>query len=211
MGLTQKWLCTQPPDHHLPPTLHISHTFPPTHTNSMSPMSHMLLTRFWHKFKYGFLGPSLKEQNCPDDICQARICPGNILPAFYSKDLWIIFEQKNCQTQHLFFTPNLFDQNNFKSFCFWPTTFFDQNLLDKKCLWAIFFYPTFLTNIFSQKELGSSGSIIDDVPLPESIIGTSNRCCSWLLLGCWLATSTVDCYFTIFFLNFSFLRYKVFS
>ena len=63
LGLTIKWLCT---------TTH--------HTNSMSAISQLLLTRFWWNFNGRFLGRSRTDSNYQVDICPGNICPDNICP-----------------------------------------------------------------------------------------------------------------------------------
>ena len=65
LGLIRKWLCTPPH---------------PTHTNSMSVIFQLLLTRFWPNFKRRFLGLSWTDFNCSSNICWGIICPGNICP-----------------------------------------------------------------------------------------------------------------------------------
>ena len=62
LGLTIKWLCT------------------PTHTNSMSAISQLLLTRFWWNFKGRFLWTFRTYSNCQGDICPRNICPRDICP-----------------------------------------------------------------------------------------------------------------------------------
>ena len=66
-GWTWKWLCK--PHHH-----------PPTHTNSISAISQLLLAQFWSNFKGRFLGPSWTDSNCHVDICPGNNCPGDICP-----------------------------------------------------------------------------------------------------------------------------------
>ena len=47
---------------------------------SISAISQMLLTRFWPNFKVSFLGPSLTDVTCQDDICPDNIWLGDICP-----------------------------------------------------------------------------------------------------------------------------------
>ena len=63
LGLTIKWLYTTTPPH------------PPTHRNSMSAISQLLLTRFWWNFKGRFLWTFRTDSNCQGDICPRDICP----------------------------------------------------------------------------------------------------------------------------------------
>ena len=62
----------------------LSHHHPPTttttHTNSMSAISQLLLTRFWQNFKVRSLGPSWTDFNCHRDICPGNICHDDICP-----------------------------------------------------------------------------------------------------------------------------------
>ena len=64
LGLTRKWLCTPHPPH----------------TNSISAISQLLLTRFWWNFKGRFLWTFRTDSNCQGDICLRNICPRNICP-----------------------------------------------------------------------------------------------------------------------------------
>ena len=50
----------------------------PTHTNSMSAISQLLLTRFWWNFKGRFLWTFRTDSNCQGDICPRNICPRDI-------------------------------------------------------------------------------------------------------------------------------------
>ena len=67
LGLTIKWLCI----HHHPP---------PTHRNSMSAISQLLLTRFWWNFKGRFLWTFRTDSICQGDICPHNTCSRNICP-----------------------------------------------------------------------------------------------------------------------------------
>ena len=51
-----------------------------THTNSMSAISQLLLTRFWWNFKGRFLETFRTDSNCQGYICPRNICPRNICP-----------------------------------------------------------------------------------------------------------------------------------
>ena len=51
-----------------------------THTNSISAISQLLLTRFWWNFKGRFLWTSRTDSNCQGDICPRNICPRDICP-----------------------------------------------------------------------------------------------------------------------------------
>ena len=48
---------------------------PPTHTNSKSAISQLLLTRFWWNLKGRLQGTSRTDSNCHCDICPGNICP----------------------------------------------------------------------------------------------------------------------------------------
>ena len=64
------------------------------HTNSMSAISQLLLARFWPNFKGRFLGLSLTDPNCHDDICPSNICPCDICPyQEYLSCYWSDFDQ----------------------------------------------------------------------------------------------------------------------
>ena len=52
----------------------------PTHTNSMSAISQLLLTRFWWNFKGRFLWTFRTDSTCQGDICPRNICPRDICP-----------------------------------------------------------------------------------------------------------------------------------
>ena len=69
-------------------------TYYPTHTNSMSAISQLLLTRFWQNFKVRPLGPSWTDLNCHRDICPGNICHGDIfLCQEYRSCYWSDFDQ----------------------------------------------------------------------------------------------------------------------
>ena len=51
---------------------------PPTHRNSISGISQLLLTRFWRNFKGRFLWTFITDSNCHGDICPGNICPCDI-------------------------------------------------------------------------------------------------------------------------------------
>ena len=53
---------------------------PPTHTNSKSAISQLLLTRFWWNLKGRLQGTSRADSNCHSDICPGNICLGHICP-----------------------------------------------------------------------------------------------------------------------------------
>ena len=40
-------------------------------------ISELLLNQFWANFKGRFIGPSLTDSNCNDDICTSNICHGD--------------------------------------------------------------------------------------------------------------------------------------
>ena len=57
-----------------------AHHPPHHHTNSMSVISQLLLTRFWWNFKRRFMGLSWTDFNCCSNICPGNICQGDICP-----------------------------------------------------------------------------------------------------------------------------------
>ena len=75
-------------------TVHTHPDPPPHHTNSMSLISQLLLTRFWPNFKDRFLGLSWTDSNCHSDICPGNICQGDICPyQEYLSCYWPDFDQ----------------------------------------------------------------------------------------------------------------------
>ena len=77
----------QPP----PPT---TTTTTNTHTNSMSEISQLLLTRFRWNFKGRILGTSRTDSNCHGDICTGNFYPGDIcLYQEYLSCYWSDFDQ----------------------------------------------------------------------------------------------------------------------
>ena len=72
---------------------------------SISAIYQLLLAWFWPNFKCRFLGISLTEANCYNDICPGTICPGNICPYhWYLSYYWPNFDH-TFLNQH-FFGPN---------------------------------------------------------------------------------------------------------
>ena len=103
----------------------------PPHTNSMSVISQLLLTRLWPNFKGRILGPCLKDANCHGDLCPGNICPGDICPyQQYFSCYWSNFDQ-TFWTQLLWtkmflnkisLDPNFFRTQNF--FRYWTPNIF---------------------------------------------------------------------------------------
>ena len=73
------------------------HTPPPTHaphTNSISAIFQLLMTRFWWNYKDRLPGTSRTDSNCHSDICTGKICPGDICPyKEYLSCYWPHFDQ----------------------------------------------------------------------------------------------------------------------
>ena len=64
------------------------------HTNSMSAISQLLLTRFWWNFKGRFLWTCRTDSNCQGDICPHNICPCDICPyQEYLSSYWPDFDE----------------------------------------------------------------------------------------------------------------------
>ena len=92
VGLYTKMTLQPPP----PPTT--------THTNSMSGISQLLLTRCWWNFKVSFQGKSRTDSNYQVFICPGNICPGDISPyQEYLSCYWPNFDE-TLITQNFFLT-----------------------------------------------------------------------------------------------------------
>ena len=111
-------------------TLH--HHHPPTHLNSMSAISQLLVARFWSNFKDRFLGTSRTDSNCYGDIYPGNICPGDICPYQEYLSCYCFGPNK------LFCSLNLWDLK-----FFWPTHFSDKIFWTKKFSNTIFFDPIY--------------------------------------------------------------------
>ena len=89
---------------------------------SISAITQLLLNQLWQNFKYRFLGQSLLDAICQDDICPCTISPGDTCPYHqYLTQFW----------------PKFLEPMFWGSIIFWPTfcwiqIFGIQNYLDPK-------------------------------------------------------------------------------
>ena len=98
----------------------------------------LLLARFWPNFKGRFLGTSLADFNCHDDIWPGNICPGNIcLYQQYFSCYWSEFDQT---LKVMFLGQSLTDANCHGDIC--PGNICPRNICPVQeyltCYWPIF-------------------------------------------------------------------------